>query len=89
MRNLTEVLSRMMDRPVLDATGLKGYYSFKLDFTPDEAPPVPGAGPAAESPIGPALERALREQAGLRLESRRAPIDMLVIDSAEKEPVEN
>ncbi|MEO8597067.1 MAG: TIGR03435 family protein [Candidatus Solibacter sp.] len=89
MRNVAVVLSRLMDRPVLDMTDLKGFYSFNLTFTPDEAPAAPGTGVVAESPVGPSLERAVREQLGLRLEGRRAPVEMLVIDRAEKMPTEN
>ena len=89
MRNVAEALSRQMSRPVLDMTGLKGFYSFTVTFAPDEAPAAPGEGIIPESSIGPSLARALQDQLGLRLEARRAPVDMLIVDHAEKVPVEN
>jgi uncharacterized protein (TIGR03435 family) len=62
-------------------TDLKGGYDFNLMWTPDEAP--------SEVTSGPSLTSALQEQLGLRLESRKAPIEMLVIDRAERVPIEN
>ena len=91
MRNLTEFLSRQTGRPVLDMTGLKGFYSFTLNYAPDEAPsaPIPGAPPLPESTVGASLFTAIQEQLGLKLEARKAPIEILVIDHAEKIPTEN
>jgi uncharacterized protein (TIGR03435 family) len=89
MRNLAEALSRQMSRPVLDMTGLKGFYTFTLTFAPEEAPAAPVAGEVPESTVGPSLARALQDQLGLRLEARRAPVDMLIVDHAERVPVEN
>jgi uncharacterized protein (TIGR03435 family) len=89
VRNLAEVLSRQMARPVLDMTGLKGFYSFTLNFEPEEAPAPPTGGVIPESPVGPSLARAVQDQLGLKLEARRAPVDMLIVDHAEKVPVEN
>jgi len=89
MRNLVEALSRLMARPVLDMTGLKGFYSFTLTFAPEEAPSAPAAGVIPESAVGPSLARALQDQLGLKLEARHAPVDMLIVDRAEKAPVEN
>jgi len=89
MRNLAEALSRQMARPVLDMTGLKGFYSFTMTFAPDEAPAAPGAEAISESAVGPSIARALQDQLGLRLDARRAPVDMLIVDHAEKVPVEN
>jgi uncharacterized protein (TIGR03435 family) len=89
IRNLVEVLSRQMSRPVLDMTGLKGFYSFTLTYSPDEAPAAPTADAVPESSVGPSLMRALQDQLGLRLEARRSPVDMLIVDHAERVPVEN
>jgi uncharacterized protein (TIGR03435 family) len=66
-----------VDLPVLDVTGLKEFYNVKLEW-------VPG-----DNPSGTTLLVALEEQLGLRLETRKAPIDMLVVDHAEKVPSEN
>jgi uncharacterized protein (TIGR03435 family) len=91
IRNLTEFLSRVTGRPVLDMTGLKGFYSFTLEYTPEEAPsaPAPGAPPIPESTVGPSLLSAIQEQLGLKLEARKAPVEILVVDHAEKVPTEN
>ena len=81
-----------LDRPVVDQTGLTGKYDFTLDWTPDEsqfggrggqAPP-----PADNAEAFPDLYTAIQQQLGLKLESTRAPVDVLVIDRLEK-PSEN
>ena len=90
-----------VDRMVFDKTGLKGYYDFELHFarTPDSDPrdrsglmqPAP-SGPTYPTPSaelsGPSIFTALQEQLGLKLEADKAPVEFLVIDSAEK-PSEN
>jgi uncharacterized protein (TIGR03435 family) len=71
-------------RLVVDKTGLKGQYDFTLKWTPD-------IGAAAEQPAsdaGPSLFTALQEELGLRLQSTKAPVDVLVIDHVEL-PSEN
>lgn len=73
MTMLAELLTQIQPRPVNDETGLKGEYDFKLSW--DEA-------------AGPYLVTALQEQLGLRLESRKVPVSLFVIDSAQK-PAEN
>jgi uncharacterized protein (TIGR03435 family) len=76
-------------RPVLDKTGLKGLYDIELRWTPDPglvAPVNPGAAPATLS--GPSFFSALEEQLGLKLESSRGPLPVLVIDSIDR-PLEN
>jgi uncharacterized protein (TIGR03435 family) len=76
-------------RPVSDKTGLKGLYDIKLQWTPDPglvAPVNPGAAPTALS--GPSLFSALEEQLGLKLESSRGPLPVLVIDSIDR-PLQN
>ena len=62
-------------RPVVDATGLTGSFDLNMKFTPDDA-----ADPAG----GASLFTAIQEQVGLRLESRRALVNVLVIESAER-----
>jgi uncharacterized protein (TIGR03435 family) len=84
-------LSQTMDRPVIDQTGLTGGYDFNLAFT-DDPPPI-RAGNAPVDPLlldtsGQNVFEALRSQLGLRLEARRTPVDILVIDHAER-PTEN
>jgi len=108
MSGLAEDLSRQLDLPVVDMTGLTGNYDFTLYFAPEglagmrlpggpppNAPP-PGEGgggmPMASTPDGqssPNLFSALQEQLGLRLEQRKGPVELLVIDHVEKIPTQN
>jgi bla regulator protein blaR1 len=84
---LVSILSNLLQRPVVDRTGLIGMYDFTLKWTPDQAAPAAGA-PTAEPAEPPSIFTALREQLGLRLDSARGPVEVLVIDRAEK-PSEN
>jgi len=79
-------LSRGVGRPVFDRTGLTASYDFVLEFSPDQMPP--GSAAAGPPSDGASLFTALQEQLGLKLESIRAPVDVLVIDSIER-PAEN
>ncbi len=78
MSRFAEVLSRQMDLPVVDNTGLKGAFNLKLEWTPGDA----------SIDTGLSIFTAVQQQLGLRLQSRRAPVETLVIDHAEK-PSEN
>ncbi|HEV3220063.1 MAG TPA: TIGR03435 family protein [Candidatus Acidoferrales bacterium] len=78
-------------RTILDETGLKGEYDFKLDWTPELNNPVTAtdASPSsATAPLpdssGPSIFTALQEQLGLKLESKKAPRDVVVIDHVER-----
>lgn len=78
----------VMDKPVVDHTGLTDRYDFNLNWTPDQSQfaqmGAPTA-PASEDPNAPpSLYTALQEQLGLKLESTKAQADVLVIDNAEK-----
>jgi uncharacterized protein (TIGR03435 family) len=75
---LAGTLSRILSRPVTDNTGLKGEYDYKLEWAPAEQ---------TDSPL-PSIFTALQEQLGLNLKSVRAPVSVIVIDSAER-PSEN
>jgi bla regulator protein blaR1 len=77
-------LSRPLQMKVVDQTGLKGAYTFELHFTPDENPTRPNNDAAAPSIDGPSLFTALREQLGLTLKPGKGPVQLLVIDHAEK-----
>jgi uncharacterized protein (TIGR03435 family) len=80
--------SAVLDRPVVDQTGLTGRYDFMLKWTPDETQfgslgmKVPPPSNAPDAP--PDLFTAMQEQLGLKFESTKAPVDVLVIDHAEK-----
>jgi uncharacterized protein (TIGR03435 family) len=71
---------------MIDATGLKGTFDFLLEFAP-ETPTPPGAN-IAPAPDGPAFEGALRDQLGLKLESRRSAMEVIRLDHLEY-PLEN
>ena len=78
MTQLAEVLSEAMETPVLDQTGLSAKYDFSLDLTPylptnEERPDIAGM-----------MVTAIREQLGLKVESRRASVDVMIVDRLEK-----
>ena len=76
------------DLPVLNMTGLKGFYDLKLDWIPENRESADA--PAGGDPVSrPTLRFALEDQLGLKLESRKAPIEILIVDHAEKAPSEN
>jgi uncharacterized protein (TIGR03435 family) len=83
-----------LDRPVIDQTGLKGRFDFQLQWEPDETEfaSLRGPGEPPKPPEGaktqPDLFTAIQQQLGLKLESTKAQIDVLVIDKVEK-PSEN
>lgn len=81
----------ILDRPVLDQTGMAGKYDFTLRWTPDETQFSNSglrAKAAGENASLPPLFGALEEQLGLKLEARKVPAEVLVIDRAER-PSEN
>ena len=88
------LLNLILDRPVIDKTGLTNYFEIHLSFSPDDpaAPrpattdPVPPA--AVNSPDAPGIFQAVQEQLGLRLVPAKGPVEVLVIDHIER-PSEN
>jgi uncharacterized protein (TIGR03435 family) len=89
---LVTILSRNLGRTVVDKTGLTGNYDFTLEYAPDEGGPAPPARPpdGSAAPTEPRVSifTALQEQMGLKLESTKGPVDVVVIDHIEK-PSEN
>jgi uncharacterized protein (TIGR03435 family) len=89
LSHLVHLLSDLAGRTVLDKTGLKENYDFKMSFAPDrglgQQPPGPGDDrqPPAESD-GPSIFTALQEQLGLKLDAQKGPVEVLVIDSVQK-----
>jgi uncharacterized protein (TIGR03435 family) len=85
MGEFASLLQRaILDRPVVDKTGLQERYDFDLEWAPDETQfngDVPTA--SAEAPTPP-LFSAIQQQLGLRLVAARGPVDALVIDKAER-----
>ena len=72
----------ILDRPVVDRTGLTGTYNFQLAFTRED-PQTIGMSPLPDN-AAPSLFTALQQQLGLKLESTKTPVDVLVIDHAER-----
>jgi uncharacterized protein (TIGR03435 family) len=90
-RALTQELSRELGRVVVDKTGVDGRYDITLRWTPESgaAPVSYGAGDTASQPdAGPSIFTAFQEQLGLKLESTKGPVQVLVIDHVEM-PSEN
>lgn len=76
MHDLTEALSEALDRPVIDKTGVAGSFDVRLEWTSDD------------KQAGPSIFTALQEQLGLKLESHKGPVEMLVVEHVER-PSEN
>ena len=102
--DLAARLTELLSRPVTDATGLTAKYDVQLTFSTEGlniamggpgGPGMPGGGPGGPEgmqPQGdppPDLFAAIQSQLGLRLAPKKGPVDLLVIDSADKVPVEN
>ena len=94
MEEFAQVMQGVLDRPVLDQTGLKDRYDLALRWTPDESqyggripPPNTGDNAANADPLPP-LFTAIQEQLGLKLEAVKAPTKVMVIESVQK-PSEN
>ena len=92
-------LSRQLQRPVVNQTGLTGIYDFHLAFAPVDvmvSEPL-GSPDGGNSSVvvarvpepGTTLVRAIESQLGLRMEPKRVPVDVLVIDHVEKKPAED
>jgi uncharacterized protein (TIGR03435 family) len=96
MATLATLLSRFERQAILDRTDMKGMYDVRIEWTPesirnlplrpDGGPPMINGEPVV---LGPSLSTALQEQLGLKLEARKGPVEVLVVDSANKTPVEN
>jgi uncharacterized protein (TIGR03435 family) len=96
MSAFASTLSNMLGRSVIDKTGFTGTFDLEMSFAPDQAlaglppgaPGTPTGPPLATDPLGVSIFTAIQEQLGLKLESGKGAVDVLVIDSAEK-PSEN
>src|SRR5262249_361337 len=85
---LAGMVSQPMRAPVINMTGLKGRYDFTIDIAPYITQEMMTQ-PHSESDMIPIAISAIQEQLGLKLESRKVPVEILVIDRVEKTPVEN
>jgi uncharacterized protein (TIGR03435 family) len=102
MPQIVNTLSQLLGRTVTDKSGLTGNFDVRLKFAQESLPNpgvlggpggptppgTPVAPPGASDPTGPSIFTAIQEQLGLKLESARGPVDVLVIDGVEK-PSEN
>ncbi len=101
MEVFAENLERFADRPIVDKTGLKGQFDFGFDINPEDYRPMlirsaiaagvllpPQALRLLDGSSSASLSDAL-EKIGLRLEARKEPLDVIVVDSASKMPTEN
>jgi len=94
---MVEMLGRFVERPVVDMTDLKGRYDFTLDVGFEDmltlaraaGMAIPVQAPQAAAEPGSSAVFTAIQQYGLKLEPRKAPIDLLVIDHVEKTPTEN
>jgi uncharacterized protein (TIGR03435 family) len=85
LSRLTFLLTRRMDRPVLDLTGLSGNF----DYTVDISGLGRGMGSSGYDGEGRSVFQAIQDDMGLKLEPRKWPVDVLVIDSVSKVPTQN
>ena len=76
------MLSRQLGRTVIDRTGLTGNYDFTLRWSPDNG--ATSASEGAQTDALPSIFTAVQEQLGLKLESTKAPADVLVVDHIER-----
>jgi uncharacterized protein (TIGR03435 family) len=85
MIQLAEIgLSRYVNRPVRDRTGLEGPFDWTLNWSPDSFGTPNGAGSPPADPARPSLFTALQEQLGLELKSTKGPVDVVVVDHVER-----
>jgi bla regulator protein blaR1 len=89
IEQFAKLLGNQLGRTVLDKTGLPGDFDFDLTWTPDVTQPLGPKeggvdGPPPADPAGPSIFTAIQEQLGLKLESQKGPVEILVIDSVER-----
>lgn len=82
--DFASALSSILRQPVVDETHMEGRYNVELTYAPDPSSDVPSA--ANE---GPSIFTAIEEQLGLKLEPRKVPVDIFVVDRCQKMPTEN
>jgi uncharacterized protein (TIGR03435 family) len=82
MPELVRMLSLVLDRRVIDKTGFTELFDLQLDFVPDDATPAIPPPPPDSGTSGSTIAQALQQQLGLRLESTRGPVQLIVVDEA-------
>jgi len=91
VEQLANYLTTRMDHPVFDMTGIKGRFDITLNWTrdKDQDDGLRASGSEPEEVAGPSLFTALQERLGLKMEARKGPVTILVIDHAERVPTGN
>jgi uncharacterized protein (TIGR03435 family) len=82
--NFAESLGHKLSQPVVDETRMQGVYNVTLTYTPDR-----GASGKLSTDVGPTIFTAIEEQLGLKLEARKVPVEVLVVDHCGKIPTGN
>ena len=88
---LVEMMSNILRAPVIDMTGLTGRYDITLNvakYAADMAAQGKSMDSAPADPLA-LISMILQEEFGLKLEARKMPLDLVIVDHAEKSPVEN
>lgn len=83
---LARQIAQRLNEPVVDASGITGLYDMEINFTPPEGPMKLNGQPIPDPP--PSIFTAIQEQLGLKLEKRKGPVEVLVVDHVEM-PTEN
>lgn len=102
LTNFAEMLARQVGKPVFNETKLEDLFDIDLEFKPEAGmggmvrmagpggmPHGDGGGPAPDAVEAPSIFTAVQDQLGLKLESKKGPIETVVVDSANKTPTEN
>jgi uncharacterized protein (TIGR03435 family) len=84
MSELVRTLSMVLGRSVIDRTGFTSLFDVQLDFVPDETTPAMPPPPPGSGISGVSIAQALQEQLGLRLEPAKGPVEVIVVDQAER-----
>lgn len=84
MEQLADLLSRQLGQMVHDETGIQGVYDFEFRWTPNDQ-----SAPASDAEALPSLFTAVEETLGLRLRPQKVPVEVIVVDHVEREPIEN
>lgn len=91
MTALANTLPRLVGRPVVDQTGIVGRFDFELEFSPEDMGRMGLADPAIAAPPGEFAQSIFTtiQQIGLKLDPQKLPLDIVVVDTAEKAPSGN